>query len=198
MIIFSRAPNTLMRITGGQVKGLIIASPKGMNIRPTSDRVREAIFNLIGQDLSGLKVLDLFAGTGSLGLESLSRGTQHAVFIDNSQQALKLIRKNIVTCGFENSGIVLKRDLQKSATLSHPVLQQRFDLLFLDPPYREGMLIPLLEKISTADILSNGSRVVVELSKHEILPSSFGNLKIADSRRYGDTMINIYDHEVTL
>ena len=196
MIIFSRAPNTLMRITGGQVKGLIIASPKGMNIRPTSDRVREAIFNLIGQDLSGLKVLDLFAGTGSLGLESLSRGIQHAVFVDNSQQAIKLIRKNLATCGFENSGIVLKRDLQKSATLSHPVLQQRFDLLFLDPPYREGMLIPLLEKISTADILSNGSRVVVELSKHEILPSSFGNLKTADSRRYGDTMINIYAHEV--
>ncbi|MBW2217733.1 MAG: RsmD family RNA methyltransferase, partial [Deltaproteobacteria bacterium] len=109
----SRIPNTLMRITGGQVKGRIIASPKGMNIRPTSDRVREAIFNLIGQDLSGLKVLDLFAGTGSLGLESLSRGTQHAVFIDNSQQALKLIRKNLVTCGFENSGTVLRRDLKK-------------------------------------------------------------------------------------
>ena len=187
-----------MRITGGQIKGRIIASPKGMNIRPTSDRVREAIFNLIGQDLSGLKVLDLFAGTGSLGIESLSRGTQHAVFIDNSQQALKLIRKNLVTCGFENSGTVLRRDLKKAATLSHPVFKQRFDLLFLDPPYRGDMLIPLLEKISTADILSNGSRVVVELSKHEMLPSSFGNLKIADSRLYGDTMINIYSHEVTL
>jgi 16S rRNA (guanine966-N2)-methyltransferase len=186
-----------MRITGGQVKGRIIASPKGMNIRPTSDRVREAIFNLIGQDLSGLKVLDLFAGTGSLGIESLSRGIQHAVFIDNSQQAIKLIRKNLVTCGFEDSGTVLKRDLKKSAVLSHPVLQQRFDLLFLDPPYREGLLIPLLEKISTADILSNGSRVVVELSKNEILPSSFGNLNTADSRRYGDTMIKIYAHEVT-
>ena len=185
-----------MRITGGQVKGRIIASPKGMDIRPTSDRVREAIFNLIGQDLSGLKVLDLFAGTGSLGIESLSRGIQHAVFVDNSQQAIKLIRKNLATCGFEDSGTVLKRDLKKSATLNHPVLQQRFDLLFLDPPYRQNMLIPLLEKISTAEILSKGSRVVVELSKKEILPSSFGNLKTAGSRRYGDTMITIYAHEV--
>ena len=186
-----------MRITGGQSKGRTLASPKGMDIRPTTDKVREAIFNIIGQDMSGLYVLDLFAGTGIFGIETLSRGAQHAVFVDNSQQALKLIRKNLVTCGFENSGTVLKRDLKKSATLSHPVLQQRFDLLFLDPPYRKDMLIPLLEKISTADILSNGSRVLVELSKHEILPNSFGNLKAADCRLYGDTMINIYAHEVT-
>ena len=186
-----------MRITGGQVKGRIIASPKGMDIRPTSDRVREAIFNIIGQDLSGLKVLDLFAGTGSLGLESLSRSAQHAVFVDNSQEAINLIRKNLVACGFEEFGTELKKDLNEPATLSHPVLQQHFDLIFLDPPYREGMLIPLLERISSAGIISERSRVLVELSKHEVLPSSFGDLKKADSRRYGDTMINIYAHEVT-
>ena len=186
-----------MRITGGQVKGRIIASPKGMNIRPTSDRVREAIFNVIDQDLSGLMVLDLFAGTGSLGLESLSRSAQSAVFIDNSQKAINLIRKNLVTCGFEDFGIVLKKDLKKPATLRHPVLEQHFDLIFLDPPYRKGMLIPLLERISSADLLSESSRVVVELSKHEGLPSSFGDLKKTDSRQYGDTKINIYSYEVT-
>ena len=81
-----------MRITGGQAKNRVLASPKGLKIRPTTDQVREAIFNIIGQDLSGLKVLDLFAGTGSLGLESLSRGALSALFIDSSQQSLDLIK----------------------------------------------------------------------------------------------------------
>jgi 16S rRNA (guanine966-N2)-methyltransferase len=84
-----------MRITGGEVRGRRLESPKGMAIRPTSDRVREAIFNIIGQDLSGLNVLDLFAGTGSLGIEALSRGALHALFVDNSQKSINLIKKNL-------------------------------------------------------------------------------------------------------
>ena len=181
-----------MRITGGQSKGRTLASPKGMDIRPTTDKVREAIFNIIGQDMSGLYVLDLFAGTGIFGIEALSRGAQHTVFIDSSQQSIKLIKKNIVTCGFQDSGIAIRRDLRKAMPLSHPELQKNFDLIFLDPPYRKDLIIPLLEKISSADILSKGSRVVAELSKNEILPSSTGDLEMADSRLYGDTRIIIY------
>ena len=105
-----------MRITGGQVRGRILASPQGLKIRPTTDRVREAIFNIIGQDLSGLKVLDLFAGTGCLGLEALSRGALSALFIDNSQQAIKLIKKNLALCGYQTSGTVLRRDLRTVCT----------------------------------------------------------------------------------
>ncbi len=181
-----------MRITGGQSKGRTLASPKGMDIRPTTDKVREAIFNIIGQDMSGLYVLDLFAGTGIFGIEALSRGALQTVFIDNSQQSIKLINKNLVTCGFQDAGIVLRRDLKKAMPLNHPELQKNFDLLFLDPPYRKDRIIPLLEIISSAGILSKRSRIVAELSKSEILPSPIGILEMADTRLYGDTRINIY------
>ncbi len=181
-----------MRITGGQSKGRVLTSPTGMSIRPTTDRVREAVFNIIGQDLSGLKVLDLFAGTGVLGLEALSRGARHVVFIDKSQQAIKLIKKNLATCKFQNSGTVLKNDLKKGLPASH-LKQQDFDLVFLDPPYRKDLITPLLKKISTANILSHDSCVVAELSKNEILPKTIGNLKMTDTRLYGDTRINIYE-----
>jgi len=186
-----------MRITGGQIKGRRLSTFKGMHIRPTADRTREALFNIIGQDLSGLKVLDLFAGTGSLGLEALSRKAQRSVFIDNSQQAINLIKKNLMGCGFQDIGRILKKDLKKGLALNHSEFPRHFDLVFLDPPYGKDLIMPLLKEISTSDILSNKSRVVAELSKHEKLPRSFGPLEMADSRQYGDTKINFYVYEVT-
>jgi len=181
-----------MRITGGGAKGRLLVSPKGMDIRPTSDRVREAIFNIIGQDLSGLKILDLFAGTGSLGLEALSRSAELAVFVDNAQRSIEIIKKNLTSCGYQDSGIILKRDLKKGISLSHPVLQQSFDLVFLDPPYGKNLIVPSLENFPTG-ILSNEVRVVAEFSKTEKLPRIIGSLEMADTRRYGDTRINIYE-----
>ena len=97
-----------MRVTGGQARGRRIETVKGFKIRPTSDRVREAVFNLLGQDLSGLGVLDLFSGTGSLAIESLSRGASHAVLIDKSQQAVNLMQKNLRQTGFESRGVVVR------------------------------------------------------------------------------------------
>jgi 16S rRNA (guanine966-N2)-methyltransferase len=181
-----------MRITGGEAKGRLLISPKGMDIRPTSDRVREAIFNIIGHDLSGLKVLDLFAGTGSLGLEALSRSAKLSVFIDNAQRSIKIIKKNLASCGYQESGIILKRDLKKGISPNHPVLQQSFGLVFLDPPYGKNLIVPSLEKLSEG-ILSNEARVVAEFSKTEKLPHIIRNLEMADTRRYGDTRINIYE-----
>jgi len=185
-----------MRITGGEAKGRLLSTPKGMDIRPTSDRVREAVFDILGQDLSGLKVLDLFAGTGSLGIEALSRHAHHVVFIDKSQRSVEIIKKNLALCGYQGSGTVLKKDLKKGLPSTHPVLQQVFDLIFLDPPYGKDLITPLLEKISFAGILSSGSRVVAELFKTENLPHHIGILGLADTRRYGDTKINIYFNEV--
>ena len=109
-----------MRITGGQAKGRLLASLKGWNIRPTSDRVREAVFSLIGQDVTDFKVLDLFAGTGCLGIEALSRGASRALFIDNSIQSIKLIKKNLARCGYESLGFVWKKDLSKGLPRKHP------------------------------------------------------------------------------
>jgi 16S rRNA (guanine966-N2)-methyltransferase len=185
-----------MRITGGQAKGRILASPRGLKIRPTTDRVREAIFNILGQDLSGLKILDLFAGTGCLGLEALSRGALSALFIDNSRQAIKLIKKNLALCGYQTSGTVLRSDLRKGIPRKHPLIEGPSDLVFLDPPYWNKLIPSLLDEISKKGVISFGSRVVAESSKSENPQVSVENLQMVDTRSYGDTRISIYTYEV--
>ena len=184
-----------MRITGGKVKGRRLASPKGLNIRPTTDKVREAIFNIIGHDFSGLRVIDLFAGTGSLGLEALSRGAFSVTFIDYSGQAIKLIKRNLLLCGYQTSGIIIKKDLRNGLPRKHAIMKEKFDLVFLDPPYRKGFAPFLLQEISTRLIISSNSRVIIETSKNEVLPVSYENLEIVDTRLYGDTKISIYTYE---
>ena len=184
-----------MRITGGHLKGRLLASPKGMNIRPTSDQVREAIFSIIGQFLPEVKVLDLFAGTGSLGLETLSRGASYVVFIDNSPQSLKLIRKNVTLCGHQGTSVILNQDLRKGIRRIHHLLKETFDLVFLDPPYGKNFIPLILGEIQTLGILSFKSRIVAESSKTEKLPVSFENLEMVDTRSYGDTKISVFAHE---
>jgi len=173
-----------MRITGGLCKGRILSTPKGRFIRPTADRVREAIFNILGQDLSGYHVLDLFSGTGCLGLEALSRGAKDVVFIDNLSESIDLIKKNLVLCGYQGSGVILKRDLTRGIPRGNASLDKVFDLVFLDP---------LLEEISTGERLSDVARVVIETAKTARLPVSFSDLETVDTRNYGDTKISIYE-----
>ena len=182
-----------MRITGGRVKGRILSTPKGLLIRPTSDRVREAIFNILGQDLSGLSVLDIFSGTGSLGLEALSRGAGYAVFIDRLRESIDLIKKNIDLCGYRDSGTTFRRDLSRGIPWGHPLLMKQFDLVFLDPPYAKDLATPILAGLSSGKRLSNGARVVVESGKAASLPLSFPGLEMVDARVYGDTKISIYE-----
>ena len=184
-----------MRITVGQLKGRLMVPPRGLGIRPTSDQVREAIFNIIGQDLYGMKVLDLFAGTGILGLEALSRGASNVVFVDISPQSIKLIRKNLALCEHQDSGVILRRDLRKGIRRIHILSKQVFDLVFLDPPYGKNFIPLILSGLSTMDILSNGSRVVVESSKTEKLPVYPESLEMVDARSYGDTKISFYAYE---
>jgi len=182
-----------MRITGGQIKSRILSTPKGLLIRPTSDRVREAIFNILGHDLSGLSVLDIFSGSGSLGLEALSRGAAYAVFIDRLRESIDLIKKNIELCGYRNSGMTLRRDLSKGIPWGHPLLIKKFDLVFLDPPYAKNLVTPILAGLSKGERLSNWARVVVESGKAASLPLFFPGLEMVDTRVYGDTKISIYE-----
>ena len=181
-----------MRITGGIGRGRRLASPKGMGIRPSSDRVREAIFNLIGQDLSGFNVLDLFAGTGSLGIEALSRGASYALFVDNSQKSINLIKKNLALCGYQDSGSVSRINLRNGIPRNHLLLKENYDVVFLDPPYREELIPLVLKGLNKTHALSPGSRVVAESPKGKILPVSLGKLEILDARSYGDTTITVY------
>ena len=176
------------------MRGRRLESPKGMAIRPTSDRVREAIFNIIGQDLSGLNVLDLFAGTGSLGIEALSRGASHALFVDNSQKSINLIKKNLALCGYQDSGTVSRANLRYGISRNHLLMKDVFDLIFLDPPYRENLIPILLKGLVKNHVLSSGSRVVAESPKGIGLPVSLGKLEILNTRSHGDTTITVYTY----
>ena len=185
-----------MRITGGSVRGRRLAAFRGPDIRPTSDLVREAIFDLLGlSSLSGARVLDLFAGTGSLGIEALSRGAARAVFIDHSRKAIELIRKNLKLCGLEHSGFILRKDLAGGLPRGHPLLAEPFDLVFLDPPYGKGLIPPLVDELQREGLLGPASRVVAQEEKRQDLPRAFGNLKTAKVRSYGATRITLLEKE---
>ena len=177
------------------MRGRRLASFKGLEIRPTSDRVREAIFDLLGHDLRGEKVLDLFAGTGSLGIEALSRGAAWALFIDHSPKAMELIGKNLKLCGLEAQGFALRKDLLKKFPRTHRLLEEKMDLVFVDPPYRKSMILPVLEELSHRKILGSSSILVAQSEKREVLPPRVKRLQAVNSRTYGETRITIYRYE---
>ena len=152
-----------MRVITGKARGRKLRQPENMDIRPTTDVVKEALFNIIQFDIEGRRVLDLFAGTGQLGIEALSRGAASAVFVDESNAAGKIIRENLEHCGLE--GQVVRSD-----ALSFLERGGRFDLIFIDPPYDTELLGKALEKIIKFDILSYGGIIICETRKEtEIL-----------------------------
>ena len=164
------------------------AKNTGHPIRPTSDRAREALFSIIGREIREAVVLDLYAGTGALGLEALSRSARQAVFVDNSTQAVRLIEKNIDLCGFSDRTLVLKRDLSKGLYFLGKLLPEiKFSIIFIDPPYRKGLAAAMLHGIETTDILSENVLVVVEEDALAELPSKITALQLTDQRRYGET-----------
>ena len=183
-----------MRITGGQIRGRRLASPKGMDIRPTADKVREAIFSLIGQDLTGYEVLDLFAGTGSLGIEALSRGASRALFIDVNHQALELIKKNLTLCGYESLGAILRWDLRRGLPWKKRVMEEQFNLVFMDPPYGQALILPMLKELIKRHVIASPSMVVIESAISDPPPAKLEELNLRDTKRYGETKIDIYDH----
>ncbi len=185
-----------MRITGGMVKGCRLARIKGTNIRPTSDVVRSAIFNILGQALNGCIALDLFAGTGSLGIESLSRGSEKAVFIDKSKKALALIQKNLSLCGFEERAILAQEGLPDGLARIRDLDCAPFDLVFIDPPYGKGYIASTLSSLVDGGLLATDSRVVVESSTgvDDDLPAKVDDLVLELTRAYGSTVIGIYHY----
>lgn len=166
-----------------------------MDIRPSSDRVREAVFSIIGHDLEGVTVADLFAGTGILGIEALSRGARQAFFVDSSNASLALIRRNLTLCGLESAGVAFKWDLRKGIPRRGPFLSASLDLVFLDPPYFSGLPPRVLVQLSQSELLSSSCRVIVETARLEVPPAVCGDLYTMATRSYGDTRISIYCRE---
>ena len=185
-----------MRITGGMIRGRRLANVKGVTIRPTSDIVRGSIFDILGQTLTDLRILDLFAGTGSLGIESLSRDAKNAVFVDNSHRALAIIKNNLITCGYEEFSMVIKAKLPNGLSHIQDFGCGQFDVVFIDPPYGKGYIWPTIHKLLNKKLLAEDSRIVVESSKNatDPFPIDFYNLQPKLTKSYGSTVINFYSN----
>jgi 16S rRNA (guanine966-N2)-methyltransferase len=177
-----------LRIISGELRGRKLASIRGKQTRPTADRVREALFNIVGSRLAGAHVLDLFAGTGALGIEALSRGAKMAVFVENAAPALQVIQKNIASCRLESRATIVRLDIARSLSDLAP-LRGIFDLIFIDPPYRCDLIRPTLEQLTQGGLLSPEALIVVEHDPLEPVepPQS---LETIDHRRYGQTRLS--------
>jgi len=183
-----------MRIVGGRLRGRALAAPKSQAIRPTADRLREAVFNILvhayGDPLTGARVLDLFAGTGALGLEALSRGAVFALFIDDAAEARALVRENIEALGLGGVTRIFRRDAVKLGPV-HPL--PPFSLAFLDPPYAQGLAERALAAARAGAWLIDGALAVVEEEAGApfVAPAGFEEL---ERRRYDDTMLIVLRH----
>ena len=187
-----------MRIISGSAKGRKLFSPASgsRTIRPTSDRAREALFNIIGSRVVGCSVLDLFAGTGAFGCEALSRGAAQASFIDNSRISLELVNKNIalIPGGPEKSKII-KSDLSKGisgACLSR-LGDSRFDLIFADPPYLTELSLEILSSLDDSSVLSFDPLIIIEQRKNFEPSVQLRRLNLFDKRNYGDSSFYFYN-----
>ena len=177
-----------MRVITGKAKGLALKTPDGMLTRPTSDRVKEALFSIIQFDVPGAKVLDLFGGTGQLGIEALSRGASGAVFVDEREAACSLIRENLRRTKFENEGKVIRSDY-----LSYlKRCREKFHIILLDPPYAEVFLENSLKMITEIDILETGGIIVAECPLGKELPWEFSGFTRSRDYKYGKTLLILY------
>ena len=177
-----------MRVITGKARGVTLKTPEGLQTRPTTDRVKEALFSIIQFDIPAASVLDLFGGTGQLGIEALSRGAKRAVFVDESDKACRLIQENLRRTRMEGEGTVVRGDYL--AYLSR--CREKFDIMFLDPPYAEVFLENALKRITEIDILQSGGIIVTERPLGKELPFVFEGYTRSKDYKYGNTLITLY------
>lgn len=175
-----------MRVITGTAKGRRLITPDGRNVRPTPERVKEGIFSALQFDIEGRKVLDLFAGSGQLGIEALSRGAESAVFVDGSETSVGVIKKNLEAVGFVNKARVVRSDYMAFAASSRDV----FDIVFLDPPYAAGLLAPAI--CAVLPLMSDYGVIICEHSPDIVLEEKVGSFAIAKSYRYGNVIVTVY------
>lgn len=181
----------LVRIIAGSRKGRVLKGPRGEGFRPTADRVRQAVFDILGQWLDGLAVLDLFAGTGAFGLEALSRGAVRAVLLDHGRESLELCRHNAAALELTESCEIVAAAFG-SGSLRELGGKGPFDLVFADPPYGAFTPEAVLASVGEANLLSASGRLIVEHDKREEAPRAHAGLRLETSRRFGDTVVSFY------
>ena len=184
-----------LRIIGGSLKGKPLASPKGLAVRPTAGRVREAVFNILYSRIQAAFVLDLFAGTGAFGIEALSRGASRVVFVDNNPASLDVIRRNIQVCGLEHACAVFRQDAGRRLSgldQSHTA----FDIVFMDPPYGQSAVSSTLAVLDESSVLKNGSLIIAEHSLKESADISGSPFRLIDQRKYGGTLVSFFEYMI--
>jgi 16S rRNA (guanine966-N2)-methyltransferase len=184
-----------LRIIGGDLRGKRLKSIHGKLIRPTADRIREAIFNILLNSIAKTLVLDLFAGTGALGIEALSRGAKRALFVDNQNKSLSVLKQNIASCGLGEKAIIVKWNIRQNLNCIKSI-GQKFDLIFLDPPYNQDLITPSLVNLDQSDALKNSALIVVEHSVFESLPMDLCAFQLADQRKYGKTLVSFLNYVI--
>ena len=177
-----------MRVITGKARGVALKTPDGMATRPTSDRVKEALFSVIQFDIPGSRVLDLFGGTGQLGIEALSRGAKSAVFVDAAESACKLIQENLKKTKLAEDAKVVRSDYMEYLRRC----KEAFDIIFLDPPYAEVFLENSLNFISEIDILQTNGIIVTERPLDKELPWNFPGFTRSKDYKYGNTLITLF------
>lgn len=180
-----------MRVVSGTCKGRPLKAVPGTSTRPTTDKVKEAIFNIVGPYFEGGMGLDLFAGSGGLGIEALSRGLDKVIFIDRDGKAIQTIHQNLKSCGFEEKNEVFRNDADR-ALKAIKKRELSFDMIFLDPPYKKQQLLSLLEKFDEEKLLNDNGIIVCEHGHDVKLPQTVGNLVQTKQETYGVISISIY------
>ena len=180
-----------MRVISGTLKGRRLICPPGRATRPTADRTKESVFNILSGRLQDRRVLDLFAGTGALGIEALSRGAAFAVFIDQAKAAVDSIQHNIHALELEDRARTIRWNIRKNLNCLRSI--QPFDLIFIDPPYATDAVNPVLTSLAACGSLCSGTRIVIEHSDRERIVLPTESLVLADQRRFGKTLVSFVD-----
>ena len=175
-----------MRVITGIARGKRLVTPDGSDVRPTSDKVKEALFSALQFDIEGRRVLDLFAGSGQLGIEALSRGAESCVFVDNSRASLNLVKKNLEITGLSVNTKVVQSDFSSFAAMC----RDTFDIVFLDPPYAAGILCDAIKAV--LPLMSDFGMIICEYPPEVTIPESVAGFSVYRTNRYGKINVSIY------
>lgn len=183
-----------MRVISGVAKGRRLFAPKGMETRPITSKIKESLFNIWQTKIKGAFFLDLFAGSGSMGVEALSRGAEKVVFVEKSRSAVEVIKKNLAVCGFHNGYELYRDDVFRRINLLSQ-RQDKFDIVYLDTPFtKPEIFVPVIESLGNAKILASEGMAVIRIRKDIAFPETIGNLCRFRQKIYGISVINFYSY----
>ncbi len=181
-----------MRVITGSARGRKLQALEGRDVRPTTDKVKESVFSIIQFQIQGRVFLDLFAGSGQMGIEALSRGAKKAYLVDQSLKSIRVIEQNVKTTGFEDSAVIARQDAQGFLVSS----RENFDIAYLDPPFEKGIINDVLPLVSAK--MNKGGVILCESAEAETLPEEAGNFKLDRTYRYGKIKVSLFRHKEML